>query len=260
MFLQAGFSYQSNFFNTELFKRLIIPYSGGSSLLLTNDQVDDRTFRASSTTVQSIDVDASYTNNYPFPNIPYNEPILFQDETTPPNRDNGNVFYNQFQFQAKANGVYDFKFSFSLDVTHNCSTASAYVPRYYELGTIYIVSSSFGNDTPIASIPVILKPSDSSTNVADALNVSAGSTNLVNQGATTAIYSGAGNATITLPPVADSTSKAFWVVKKGSGGTLRIEPHADELVDGTDHYNINNQYGTAYLVCDGTEWYALTNK
>ena len=74
------------------------------------------------------------------------------------------------------------------------------------------------------------------------------------------IYSGDGNATITLPPAADSTSKAFWVVKKGSGGTLRIEPYADELVDGTDHYNINNQYGTAYLVCDGTEWYALTNK
>jgi hypothetical protein len=74
------------------------------------------------------------------------------------------------------------------------------------------------------------------------------------------IYSGAGNATITLPPVADSTAKAFWVVKKGAGGTLRIEPYADELVDGTDHYNINNQYGTAYLVCDGTEWYALTNK
>jgi hypothetical protein len=190
MFLQAGFSYQSNFFNTELFKRLIIPYSGGSSLLLTNDQVDNRTFRASSTSIQSIDVDASYTNNYPFPNIPYNEPILFQDETTPPNRDNGNVFYNQFQFQAKANGTYDFKFSFSLDVTHNCLNATAYVPRNYQLGTIYIVSSSFGNDTPIASIPVILKPSDSSPDVADALNVSAGSTNLVTKGTTTAVYSG----------------------------------------------------------------------
>ena len=74
------------------------------------------------------------------------------------------------------------------------------------------------------------------------------------------VFSGDGNGTITLPPAADSTSKAFWVVKKGSGGTLRIEPHADELIDGTDHYNINNQYGTAYLVCDGTEWYALTNK
>jgi len=74
------------------------------------------------------------------------------------------------------------------------------------------------------------------------------------------VFSADGNGTITLPPAADSTSKAFWVVKKGSGGTLRIEPHADELIDGTDHYNINNQYGTAYLVCDGTEWYALTNK
>jgi hypothetical protein len=74
------------------------------------------------------------------------------------------------------------------------------------------------------------------------------------------VFSGDGNHTITLPPAADSTSKAFWVVKKGSGGTLRIEAYAAELIDGTDHYNINNQYGTAYLVCDGTEWYALTNK
>ncbi len=61
------------------------------------------------------------------------------------------------------------------------------------------------------------------------------------------IYSGAGNATITLPPVADSTAKAFWVVKKGAGGTLRIEPYADELVDGTDHYNINNHQFQSYL-------------
>jgi len=190
MFLQAGFSYQSNFFNTELFKRLIIPYSGGSSLLLTNDQVDNRTFRASSTTVQSINIDTSYTQSYLFPNIPYNEIIYFQDETTPPNRDNGGVFFNQFTFQAKANGNYDFKFSFSLDVTHNCINPTAYVPRNYQLGTIYIVSSSYGNDIPIASIPVILKPSDSSPDVADALNVSAGSTNLVNQGATTNVYSG----------------------------------------------------------------------
>ena len=39
MFSQAGFTYQSVFFNSELFKRLIIPYSGGSTLQLTTDQV-----------------------------------------------------------------------------------------------------------------------------------------------------------------------------------------------------------------------------
>jgi hypothetical protein len=50
------------------------------------------------------------------------------------------------------------------------------------------------------------------------------------------------------------------VVKKGSGGTLRIEASTGDLIDNDDHYNINNQYGTAYLVSDGIQWYALTNK
>jgi hypothetical protein len=74
------------------------------------------------------------------------------------------------------------------------------------------------------------------------------------------IFSANGNHTITLPPAATSTSKAFWVVKKGAGGTLRIEASSGDLIDARDHYNINNQYGTAYLVSDGIQWYALTNK
>jgi hypothetical protein len=74
------------------------------------------------------------------------------------------------------------------------------------------------------------------------------------------IFSANGNHTITLPPAATSTSKAFWVVKKGSGGTLRIEASTGDLIDASDHYNINNHYGTAYLVSDGIQWYALTNK
>jgi hypothetical protein len=74
------------------------------------------------------------------------------------------------------------------------------------------------------------------------------------------IFSAGGNHTITLPPVGTSTSKAFWVVKAESGGTLRIEAQSGEYIDGSDHYNINNQWGTAYLVCNGARWYALTNK
>jgi hypothetical protein len=74
------------------------------------------------------------------------------------------------------------------------------------------------------------------------------------------IFSADGNHTITLPPAATSTSKAFWVVKKGSGGTLRIEASTGDLIDNDDHYNINNQYGTTYVVSDGMQWYILTNK
>ena len=74
------------------------------------------------------------------------------------------------------------------------------------------------------------------------------------------IFSANGNGTITLPPAATSTSKAFWVVKKGAGGTLRIEASTGDLIDNDDHYNINNQYGTTYLVSDGIQWYVLTNK
>lgn len=74
------------------------------------------------------------------------------------------------------------------------------------------------------------------------------------------IFSAGGNHTITLPPVGTSTSKGFWIVKANLGGTLRIEAQSGEYIDGSDHYDINNQWGTAYLVCNGTRWYVLTNK
>jgi hypothetical protein len=74
------------------------------------------------------------------------------------------------------------------------------------------------------------------------------------------IFSSGGNHTITLPAVATSTGKAFWVVKANLGGTLRIEAQSGEYIDGSDHYDINNQWHTAYLVCNGTRWYVLTNK
>jgi hypothetical protein len=200
MFSQSGFTYQSVFFNSELFKRLIIPYSGGSTLQLTSNDIEDRTFRVSNTSIQSINIDTFYSNEFSLYNIQYNKFILFQDETTPPNFDNTNVFINNNKFVANANGLYNFKFDFTLNVTHNCSTATAYIPRNYELGTIYIVKKAdltiplTGDVQPwgygIASIPVILKPSDIFPNTTDALNVSAGASQTVTQGATTVTVGG----------------------------------------------------------------------
>jgi hypothetical protein len=71
---------------------------------------------------------------------------------------------------------------------------------------------------------------------------------------------GTGNHTLTLPEASTAEGKLYWVVKKGAQGTLTIDAYADELIDGAANYTINNHYGTACLVCDGTEWYALTNK
>jgi hypothetical protein len=71
---------------------------------------------------------------------------------------------------------------------------------------------------------------------------------------------GTGNHTLTLPDASTASHKLIWVVKKGGQGTLTIDAYADQLIDGVANYTINNQYGTACLVCDGTEWYALTNK
>jgi hypothetical protein len=71
---------------------------------------------------------------------------------------------------------------------------------------------------------------------------------------------GTGNHTLTLPDASTASNKLYWIVKKGAQGTLTIDAYADQLIDGAANYTINNHYGTACLVCDGTEWYALTNK
>lgn len=71
---------------------------------------------------------------------------------------------------------------------------------------------------------------------------------------------GTGNHTLSLPDASTAEGKMYWVVKKGAQGTLTIDAFEGQLIDGALNYTINNQYGTACLICDGTEWYALTNK
>jgi len=71
---------------------------------------------------------------------------------------------------------------------------------------------------------------------------------------------GTGSHTLTLPDASTASNKLIWVVKKGPQGTLTIDAYEDQLIDGAANYTINTHYGTACLVCDGTEWYALTNK
>jgi hypothetical protein len=74
------------------------------------------------------------------------------------------------------------------------------------------------------------------------------------------IFSATGNHTITLPPVATSISKGFWIVKGAALGTLRIQTQSGEYINDDDHYDINTKWGTLYVVCNGIRWYILTNK
>ena len=81
MFAYAGKTYQSDFFDTNFFKSLIIPYNK-ARMELTDAQIKDRTFRASRTTSQPVAIGyTAATHN-----------IGFTDDSTPPNFDDGGNF------------------------------------------------------------------------------------------------------------------------------------------------------------------------
>jgi hypothetical protein len=114
IFAQAGYTYTSPFFNSDYFKRLIIPYSGGV-LKYTDEQVAERLFSAYNTGTQAIG--SSLTK------------IVFDSETTDP--------LNQFNtssylYRPFYNGVY--KFNTTINVQSN-GTGVAEYRRVY----VYII-------------------------------------------------------------------------------------------------------------------------
>ena len=122
MFSQAGYSYQSNFFNSEMFKNLILPYSGASTLKVTAEQVRERTMRASKVSTVSVlnDLVAPLTSN-----------VSFTDKTTPPNFDGGNHWYDinggaDFNtFVVPKAGTYTITAFIKANITHQPSTSTA---------------------------------------------------------------------------------------------------------------------------------------
>lgn len=77
IFETAGYSYTSVFFNTDFFKRLIIPFNS-DKFILDKDEVDTRLFHA----VRSTSVHSSSFYNTPG-NIASAAPIVFNDEAVP---------------------------------------------------------------------------------------------------------------------------------------------------------------------------------
>jgi len=182
MFSDAGFSYQSSFFETDLFKRLVIPYNGGSSLKLTNEQVAERTMRASRPSTQAITLNGIITNAPDgFPNT--SQIINLPDKTTPPNNDAGNLWYDinggvdYNTFVVYKNGTYSLKFYIRANVTHFPSTSTATLTGSRTLlGDLLIVKNSSTQGSQyqtIANIPVWMKPTSFFADYTDAMNITA---------------------------------------------------------------------------------------
>lgn len=82
IFEKAGYTYTSNFFNSDFFKRLIIPFNS-EQFLLSKEEVDSRLFYASRQT-SSVTIDFLSSSTY--------HAIIFNDDSTSPLHDNGNDY------------------------------------------------------------------------------------------------------------------------------------------------------------------------
>jgi hypothetical protein len=113
IFTNAGFTYTNDsFFNTDRFKRLVIP--APSSLTANAATLESRRFKASRiTTAQSLDL---------------NSILIFQNDSTSGNYDNGNNYNNTTgQYTAPVGG----SFVFDLDLSINYAS-TGYAPVYQE--------------------------------------------------------------------------------------------------------------------------------
>jgi hypothetical protein len=179
MFSEAGYSYQSNFFNSEMFKHLILPYSGASTLKLTAEQVRERTMRASSVLLQSIlnnKLPPAYTN------------INFTDKTTAPNFDGGNHWYDvnggvTYQtFVVPKSGTYTITAFIKANITHQPSTATATLSQARRhVGQMGV----FKNNTQmIAGRNCWMKELPASVDIDDSFMFTAGTTSTLTSGTT----------------------------------------------------------------------------
>jgi hypothetical protein len=154
MFSQARYTYQSNFFETDTFKKLIIPYNGQSLLSLSGEQIENRSFRAEKTTKQVVEFAASGTTFYQDNQLStYSGDIIFQDETTAPNFDPGNNFNFNTYFKASRSGNYKLKAYIKLNIAYYPFRTFTFT-NSYTFGSLAITKS--GNQ--LANIPLTFVP------------------------------------------------------------------------------------------------------
>jgi len=201
MFSEAGYTYQSNFFNTDLFKRLVMPYNGKSALKINTTQVRERSFRASRTTTQTLTL-----NNQPTTDSSGVTGALsllnFPNDTTPPNFDDGNHWYdinggvNLNTFVVPRSGNYTFKTSINVSIKHFPSTSTASISGdYVNLGSLIITKNATSenqNGNIIATVPIRMKPYADISDISDSFMITAttGTVNTITSGATTDEFNG----------------------------------------------------------------------
>lgn len=109
IFSDAGYRYESNFFNSDRFKRLIIPYSGGL-FNMTEQEVADRTFEAGISTMYSAPATGAL-----FDNIVAPFDVIVKD-TVPPGF---NTSTYEFEITAGLEGKATFRAELDISLVNN---------------------------------------------------------------------------------------------------------------------------------------------
>jgi hypothetical protein len=66
-----------------------------------------------------------------------------------------------------------------------------------------------------------------------------------------------GTITINLPAVAEQKGKRYYFVKLGSAHTAVVNAYAGQTINGSDHLDINTNYASKTIICDGSAWYII---
>lgn len=147
----AGFQIAGQFDYSEYFKRLIVPFSG-SALRLSDTQIQNRTFKASTNATYNFKHD--YNNIGSGSGFPQLGNVPFQDDSTGTNFDPGNVYSTStYKFTAPNDGLYKFDAVVNFDLTHYPKAASV---SYNSLDKLFdfmsvairvlpLVGASYGN-------------------------------------------------------------------------------------------------------------------
>jgi hypothetical protein len=199
MFSEAGFTYQSNFFNSDLFKRLIMPYNGKSDLKLNTTQVRDRSFRASKTSTETILLNNQATTDSSGVSG-FFDLLDFPNDTTPPNFDDGNHWYDVNggvtlnTYVVPRSGNYTFKTYLNVNVKHYPTSASVNLAGdYVDVANLIITKNASSENIQgnvVANVSIRMKPYPDISDVSGSfmitastgINITSGTTSLNSSG------------------------------------------------------------------------------
>lgn len=179
IFEKAGYTYTSTFLNSELFKRLIVPFNS-EKFILSQEEVDSRLFYVNRTTS---DYTAGFLTSKTTPSSA--QPVVFNNENTP-YFDNGSDFNTSTgKFVCEKPGYYKFYTSVKarLKYTGSATLTSGSIPGGVVLPSVGIFIKNSGIIIPVqaANAVVILDFPVSTNDVSDYFTISVETNNLLLQ-------------------------------------------------------------------------------